>query len=75
MGGNNQEESLGGWTIDVSGLVAGVETGVASAVLGGVGEHVICDVGLWGVSSLVVDDVELISSGSAKPPILPFSTP
>ena len=48
MGGNNQEESLGGWNIDVSGLVAGVEIGVASTVLGGVGEQVVCDVGLGG---------------------------
>ena len=66
---------MGGWNIDVSGLVAGVETGVASAVPGGVGELVVCDEGLWGVSSLVVDDTGLFRSGSAASPVLPFSTP
>ena len=75
IGGNNQEESLGGWNIDVSGLVAGVEIGVTSAVLGGGGEQVVCDVGLGGVSSLVVDDIELFSSVSAMLSVLPFSTP
>ena len=59
----------------MSGLVAGVEIGVASAVLGGVGEQVVCDVGLGGVSSLVVDDIELFSSVSAMLSVLPFSTP
>ena len=59
----------------MSGLVAGVEIGVASAVLGGVGEQVVCDVGLGEVSSLVVDDIELFSSVSAMLSVLPFSTP
>ena len=46
MGGNTQEESLGGMITDVSGLVAGVEIGVVSAVPGGVGEQLVPDPGL-----------------------------
>ena len=38
MGSSNQERFWGMATADVSGLVAGVESGVTSAVPGGVGE-------------------------------------
>ena len=75
MRGSSHEKSLGGLSTDVSGLVAGVGIGVTSDVPGGVGEQLVSDVGLWGVSSLVIDDVEVFSSGSAAFSVLPFSTP
>ena len=46
IGGNIQEESLGGMSIEVSGLVAGVGIGVVSIVPGGVGELLVPDPGL-----------------------------
>ena len=76
IGGSCQERSCGIAIADVSGLVAGVDTGVGANELGGVGEQLGPGVGLVaGGASLVVDEKEMFMSGIPPISSLPFSTP